>query len=205
MFHSKKKQKQIKQIFSDQMHDLQDQLDAANKIVDPVDKLVALNDLRVVVIESQVKMSRAIYGTYDKAGNGVATAATLTVGSGIALCFIEPISGLILIGSGLGGGVGVAMSMRHFILGKFSKPYADDIKQLMDLPKKIQEQIDNVIATKAQQIYTSEKFLGLYHQRLNMRNSLTEVYFAGAMNVRRIALEPKPAPKLAAPAGFQLD
>lgn len=234
MFHSKKKQKLLKQIFSDQMHNLQDQLVAATHIADPLEKLAALHDLKETVKAAQVKMSKAIYGTYDKAGNAVAAGTVLTMGSGLFMCLIEPISGLILLGSGLGGGMGTALSMRHFISGRLEKPYNEYIDQLLELPKTIQAQHDALIAAKSMQIMTSEKFLGVYADRTDLREDLTKVFFAAAgskkmegikqfadlceshpemhehlMHVflkRHAKAEKAPAVKTAsAPQGFQLD
>lgn len=180
MFHSKKKQKLLKQIFSDQMHDFQDQLTMVNNIADPLDKLSALHDLKEIVEAAKEKMAKAVYGTYNKVGNGVATATALTMGSGLLMCFVEPISGLILLGTAMGGGFGTALSMRHFISDRLEKPYEEHIDQLLDLPKTIQTQTDTLIAAKATQIMTSEKFLGVYADRTDLREDLTKVFLAAA-------------------------
>lgn len=162
------------------MHDFQDQLTMINNIADPLDKLSALHDLKEIVEAAQVKMGKAIYGTYDKVGNAVAAGTALTIGSGLLMCFIEPISGLMLLGSGFGGGMGTALSMRHFISTRLEKPYEEHISQLIELPKTIEAQTDALIAAKATQIMTSEKFLGVYAERTDLREDLTKVFLAAA-------------------------
>ena len=180
MFNTNKKQKQIKKIFGDYLRDVQGRLDAAHGMASPIDKLAALCAVKDSIDTIREDIHKTLYTTYNKVGNGVATTTALTLGVGIALCFVEPVSGLILMGSGLGGGIGTALSMRRFVGDRMEKPYQDDIDALLDMPKKIQAQIDDIIAAKAPQMFMSEKFLGLYGDRLDMREDLTKVFFAAA-------------------------